>query len=111
MNNSLVEKGSDYRGCEDQYHRAEFSISGLSPAYQFKIRNTDSTPMCVLIREDSNILPWLKVGSILNVKYYSGDLDYAPEFLDTEIRNITRDMEGRFKGHYLVGLEILRGQG
>ena len=88
------------------YYSAEFSISGLGTAYQFKIWNMDATPMCVLVRQDSDILPWLKVGHTFNVKYYSADSAYVPECLQTEIRDITKDDQGRFKGHYLVGLEI-----
>ena len=42
------------------YHSVEFSIQGVDLAYQFKIWNTSSTPMCVLVKEDSAILPSLK---------------------------------------------------
>ena len=90
-----------------RYYSAEFSINGLGAAYQFRLRNTDAIPMCVLVREDSNIVPWLKVGDVFDVKYYSTDANNSPAFLSTEIRDITRDDQGRFKGHYLVGLEIL----
>ena len=44
------------------YYSVELSINELEIAYQFKIWNTESTPMCVLVKEDSNILPRLKVG-------------------------------------------------
>ena len=54
-----------------KYHSVEFSIQGVELAYQFKIWNTSSTPMCVLIREDSAILPSLKEGDTLNLKFYS----------------------------------------
>ena len=107
--NTTTDKKVDYK-LKDHYYSAEFSINGLGTAYQFRLRNTDSTPMCVLVREDSNIVPWLKVGDVFNVKYYSAEADYSPEFLSTEIRNIIKDDAGRFKGHYLVGLEILEEQ-
>jgi hypothetical protein len=95
---------------KDPYYSAEFSIDGLDAAYQFRLRNTDSIPMCVLVRQDSNIVPWLKVGEVFDVKYYSVNANHSPAFLSTEIRDITRDDQGRFKGHYLVGLEILEEQ-
>jgi hypothetical protein len=63
--------------------------------------------MCVMIRPDSDILKHLRVGDILNMKYYKNDTSKAVEFLKTEIRHITRDDTGRFKNHYLVGLSIL----
>ena len=92
------------------YYSVEFSINGLEIAYQFKIWNTESTPMCVLVKEDSNILPRLKVGETLNMKYYPTGSTYPPKCLDTAIRHITKNDQGRFRGHYLVGLEILDGR-
>jgi len=43
----------------DQYYSVEFFINGTS--YQFKLWNIISMPMCILIKEDSDILPWLRV--------------------------------------------------
>jgi hypothetical protein len=108
--NTTAEKKTS-NGPTDQYYSAEFTIRGLDTVYQFRLWNTDSTPMCVLVREDSNILPWLKVGDIVNVKYYAVSTDYSTTLLSTEIRNIIKDDNGRFKGHYLVGLEILEERG
>lgn len=93
------------------YSSVEFSINGLEIAYQFKIWNTASTPMCVLVKEDSNIVPRLKVGDTLNMKYYPTGSAYSPECLETAILHITKNDQGRFRGHYLVGLEILEGRG
>ena len=96
----------------DQYNSVEFSSDKLSVAYQFKIWNIKPMPMCILVREDSNILSQIKVGDILNMKYNnhrnSGD---PSEYLDTAIRHIIKKDRGRFKGHYLVGLEILENKG
>jgi hypothetical protein len=63
--------------------------------------------MCVLIKEDSVVLQHLKEGDIVDMKYYSSDSLSPTEHLQTEIRHITKDDEGRFKGHFLVGLCIL----
>ena len=52
-------------------------------------------------------LLYLNVGDILELKYYTTDSARPIEFLKTEIRHITRDETGRFKGLYLVGLSIL----
>ena len=94
----------------DKYHSVEFAIDGIDVAYQFKIWNIASSSMSVLIREDSAILARLKVGDILDVKYYSTDSRYASEYLRTAIRHVTKNDEGRLQGHYLVGLEILEGK-
>jgi hypothetical protein len=110
MDDKLVERRSEPRIQVDKYYSVEFAIDGIDVAYQFKIWNIASSSMSVLIREDSAILPRLKVGDILNVKYYAKDSPYASEVLRTAIRHVTKNDEGRLKGHYLVGLEILEGK-
>ena len=53
----------------DQFHSVEISLDGLDLPYQFKIWNIKPMPMCILVRDDSNILSQIKVGDILNMKY------------------------------------------
>jgi hypothetical protein len=105
-----ADKGGSYtlegKGNGDPYHSVEFSIKGIELPYQFKIWNTANMSMCVLVKEDSAILPRLKVGDTLDMKFYSGESCYPTNFLKTTIRHISKD-EGRFRGHYLVALEIL----
>jgi hypothetical protein len=106
----FVERRSESRKEVDQYYSVEFTINGLDLSYQFRIWNAASKSMCVLVREDSEILPQLKVGEVFNMKYYASNSFYPPEHLETAIRHITKDDQGRFKGHYLVGLEILENR-
>ena len=94
----------------DQFYSVEFSIRGLDAPYQFKIWDMFSSCMCILVKEYSDILPRLKVGDTWNMKYYSTGSGYRPECLKTVIRHIIKNDQGRFKGHYLVGLEILEKQ-
>jgi hypothetical protein len=101
------ERRSEPRKQPDQYHSAEFSFECLNMTYQFRIWNTASSSMCVVIKENSEVLPLLRVGDTVKVKYYSRDSVYPSEGLSTVIRHVTRNEQGRFKGHYLVGLEIL----
>ena len=63
--------------------------------------------MGVLVKEASPILKHLEVGDILELKYYPMQLGGQPEFLKTEIKHITKDDKGQFKGHYMVGLSTL----
>jgi hypothetical protein len=65
--------------------------------------------MCILVREDSNILKLLKVGNILTMKYRPIDAACPSDYFDTAITDITRNREGKFKGHYLVGIKIMGG--
>jgi hypothetical protein len=90
-----------------QYHSVEFSVDGLYYLYQFKIQNLTESSIGVLIRENSEIMCLLKVGDIIKMKYYPKDFFIPAELLDTEIRYITKENQGRFRGHYLIGLALL----
>jgi len=107
MANKINEKRSEPRSIIDQYYSVEFSIRNCPFTYQFKIWNISSKGICVLVKEDSELLNYLKVGDILNLKYYTTDTSRPIEFLKTEIRHITKDESGHFKGLFLVGLSIL----
>lgn len=105
--NKTLERKSEDTKRGHQYYSVEMAIEGLDFSYQFRIWNVASTPMCVLVKEDSDILPRLKVGETLNMKYYPTGSIHPPEYWETAIRHITKNDHGRFKGHYLVSLEIL----
>jgi len=103
----LEDTSPETRNRVEQYYSVEFVIDALNTAYQFKIWNKTSSYMSILVRENSDILPQLRVGDTLNMRYYSDDLIHPSEYLETAIRHITRNDQGRLKGHYLVGLELL----
>ncbi|MBW1923357.1 MAG: hypothetical protein JRF59_13285 [Deltaproteobacteria bacterium] len=106
-----ADRRSEPRRPADRYHSVELCVNGLSLPYQFKLWNIASRSLCVMVREDSDILERIRVGDILNMKYYTGEASCPVEQRATEIRHITKDEEGRFKGHYLVGLAILSEDG
>lgn len=89
------------------YHSVELSLEKLEVHYQFKLWRVDSMPMCILVKEDSDLLGRLKVGDILNMKYYSAASRYPSPSTQTLVRHITKECQGRFRGHYLVSLEIV----
>ena len=91
----------------DNYHSVEFYIDGMAIPYQFRIWDMAPESINVLIRDDSGILPLIKEGDILDMKYYSHGSVYPSEKIPTAIRHVTRKIQGRLKGHHLVGLEIL----
>jgi hypothetical protein len=102
-----AERRSETRSTVDQYTIVEFSVEGLAHPYQFKIWNISPLGMGVLVMHGSEVLRHLKVGDILNMKYYRQESSEQPEQLKTEIKHITQDAQGRFRGNYLVGLSIL----
>ncbi len=91
----------------DHFHSVEFSANGSNLLYQSKLWNDSTESMFALVKENSDVLSWIHVGDVLNMKYYTRDALCPIRNFDTRIEYITKDMEGRFRGHYLVGLEIL----
>jgi hypothetical protein len=101
------ERRSEPRSAVDQYSSVEFSLSDLTPLYQFKIWETSPSGMSILVNEDSEILKHLRVGDILEMKYYLRELSEHPEYRKTEIKHITKDVPERVKGHFLIGLSVV----
>ena len=93
---------------EDNFYSVELLIQELKMLYQFKIWNSSSEPMFILVKEDSSLLDQLKVGTVFKSKYYSTDSLCPTVDLETQIKQIARDEQGRFKGHYLIELAILK---
>ena len=102
-----MEKRGEHRSIVDQYYSVEFSVPDANFIYQFKIRDLSSNGICVVVRDDSHLLKHLKVGLMTNMKYYPTDSSSPTVHLKTGIRHITKQEQGRFKGHVLVGLSIL----
>jgi len=103
-----VDRRSEERTLIDRYYSVEFSKRGLDAVYQFKIWNISKKGICIVVKEDSALMGHLKVGDILDMKYYPSDESGPVEHKKTEITHITKNAHGRFKGHYLVGLSMIQ---
>jgi hypothetical protein len=108
--NDSAEKRSEPRTETEKYYSAEFSIVELGSLYQFKIWNVSPKGMCLLVRNDSDVLKYMEVGKVLDMKCYTTDFSVPPENLKIQIKHVTKQDQGRFMGHYLVGLLILEKQ-
>ena len=97
---------SEPRTILDQYRSVEFSLSSEHPVFQFRVRDISPSGMGILVNEGSMALKYLKAGQVLLMKYNPENPDGSPEQMDTEIRHITLVADGRYKGHYLVGLRV-----
>jgi len=104
------DKRFETRSEAGEYSSVEFSTNQEVFTYQFKIHDVASSGMGILIKKDSTVFKSLKIGDVLNMKYYPLNLADPPDHLQTEIKHITKNETGRFKGHYLVGLSILKKQ-
>jgi len=104
--NQKGEKRSEQRKRIDQYYSVEFLIKDLGRVYQFKIWDLSSKGMCILVKDDSKVLEHLKVGEVVKMKYYHAELLNPVEHFETEVKHITKEETGRFKGHHMIGLSI-----
>ncbi|NQT10702.1 MAG: PilZ domain-containing protein [Desulfobacteraceae bacterium] len=103
--NGCVERRSEPRKMIDKYFRVKLSKDGLTHFYNFKLQDISSKGMCILVKEGSDVLKSLKVGDVLDMKYYTNE--HSSQQFKTKIKYITKDDQGRFKGHCLVGLSII----
>ncbi|MBW2568871.1 MAG: hypothetical protein JRD93_03815 [Deltaproteobacteria bacterium] len=106
--NERKQKRSEPRTTIDEFYRIEISKIGLDYAYQFKIWNMSKYGMCILVKKDSELLNHLEVGDILDMKYFKDKPANQEKLLKTVIKHITKDDQGLFKEHYLVGLSIIQ---
>ena len=111
MNENAADNDSQDRRIEsretlERFYSVEMNIGGPYSAYQFKLRNISDSGLCVLVREDSSVLEKISVGDSYHVKFYQdGDPNPARNAL-AEVRHLTHQPEGRYRGHYLIGLAI-----
>ena len=101
------DRRSEKRSAAERYYSVEFTTSGLTSFYQFKLWNVSASGMCILVKENSEVLRHIRIGDTLEMTYHAADSSGAHANLKTEIKHITRNVDGRFQGHYLVGLSIL----
>lgn len=89
-----------------KYGSVEFSIRELTCAYQFKLWDGESESVHIVIKEGSDIMNWIKVGTKFDSKYYLKEQYSTANNFMTEISDIKKADEGRFKGHYIVCLSV-----
>ena len=88
----------------DRFFSVEIRPSGLIPVYKFKLRKSSSNEVYILVKEGSAILGFLKSGQELNATYSTEEQTGLGAALKTKINYIIKEIQGRFKGHHMVGL-------
>lgn len=89
------------------YHCVEFALDSPFPVYQFKLWRSGQECFFVLVKDSSALLPHLKVGHIVPMKYMSGKFMGRLDVRNTRIKKIVNERQGRFRGHYRVELSIV----
>jgi len=95
----------------NQYDNVEISIGGMAPTYVFKLRDISPIGMGVLVKEGSDLLNQIEMGQIVNMRYNLAQRTDLSRCYETVIDQITKDSQGRFKGHLIVGLSVLENDG
>lgn len=98
-------------GWINQYDNVEISANCMVPTYVFKLRDISPVGMGVLVKEDSDLLNQIEMGQILNMRYNLAQRADSSACFETLIEQITKDAQGRFKGHLIVGLSVLKNDG
>lgn len=101
-----MEKRTQGRDLLDQYYSVDLSIQKTGNVYQFKLRDMSSQGLGILVREDSAVLPYLKKGLTLDMKYNPPKEAGPGQTFQTKIRHITPNTPGTPDGHVVVGIEI-----
>lgn len=102
---NITENRSEKRFLAANLSCVEFKPNLLQMSYKFKIRDISSSGMCIVVNENSELLQHIKKGDIYNMKYFPEEGD--PQKMKTEIRHISKEKNGKYEGHILVGLSIL----
>jgi len=89
-----------------EYESVEVTFDGIECSHQFRIWNGEPCSMFVLVKHSSEIMNRFKVGEVLKMKYYTNDSGDRVKMMDTKIQQIIKEEQGRFRGHYVVGLAL-----
>ena len=89
-------------------HMVEFPIKG-HPIYQLKLQDVSELGAGAIVRRDSKLLTLIAIGQQLTVKLLTpgGDADPVPGTYQVRLAHITESKVGRFKGHMVIGIELL----
>ena len=109
--NHKKERRSENRKIIDQFFCVEIDLGRPLPIYQFKLRNISKHGACVLVKEASSILKSLKIGQKLKLKYWSAENLGTTKTIQVQIKHITKQDDGPFKGHFFVGFSIMNKGG
>ena len=110
MMENQPEKRSETRELLDRFYSIEFLIKETGKVYQFKLRDISAQGLGILVREDSLILQYLKVGGSLDVQYNPLRSSGTAAVFKTRIRHIAKKEQGTPDGHFVIGLEVISKQ-
>jgi hypothetical protein len=90
-------------------YNAEIKLLGC-PVYQVKIADTAWTGSATVVNDDSSLHSFLTANRVLDVRYHSDEPEKRPDTVKqfkAEVKHVSEVKQGRYKGHRLVGIQIL----
>jgi tetratricopeptide (TPR) repeat protein len=90
----------------DNFYIAEIELSKIDLIYQLRLRGLNGNKASFFIKEDSSIFNKLKVGNILEMKYWISGKTKTTKFAKAKVKNITKRNQEPFKDHHLVFLSL-----
>jgi hypothetical protein len=88
-------------------HMVVFAFPGV-PLYKFKVKDISETGIGVIVKPDSKFLGLIENGQELQLELLTPqESQHMQGFYAARIAHITALDEGRFKGHKLIGLELI----
>ena len=100
-------KRVELRKIDGNNSSVEFKPGDAEIPYHFKLRDYSSKGLGILVKEDSRVLSFIKVGDELDMKFYQGSDGPQPISIRTKIQHISPPEKGRHLNHLIVGLTIL----
>ena len=103
-----IERRTEPRAAHLSSHRVEFKFPGV-PVYQLKVRDISERGAGVVVKADSNFLAMITVGQELTIKLIAPMESKSPVgHYRSRIEHISELESGRFKGHLVVGVSMLK---
>ncbi len=90
-----------------EHSSVEFLPGENQIPYHFKLKDFSSKGFGILVRKDSKLLQFIKIGDILNMKYHPEMVTVTPKTYQTQIKHISEPEPGKHKDHIVVGLMIV----
>ena len=101
------DRRSETRTSAAQYHSVELQPKTPGMMYQFKLWNISDQGVCIVVKKDSEILNMIHVDDILMMNLCPNRQDAPKKSVTMKIVHITPKEDGKFQGHFLVGLSVL----
>ena len=82
-------------------------VAGI-PVYQFRLKDLSENGTAFLVPDDSTILRNIRVGQLIDIRVsLKSEGIVSTVYQSSEIRHITRQEAGRYKGSIIIGVKIL----